>query len=332
MQSAGILDTPVLRMQFPLKEGIGSMAHPPQDRAAFLSSYNLPPDAIEKCGLSWELLDTIAARYGEQRKELHLPAASLAERLRQVQEVHSVRVRIKEPDHLVAKIIRKTVERPHIGITAENFTSRITDLLSLRVLHLFKEDWRPIHEFIVSAWDLAEPPTANVRRGDGERVIQASAERGCAIHEHRFGYRSVHYVISSQPSAVPFVAEIQVRTILEEAWSEIDHRIRCPYELDNPMMARFLEIFNRLAGHADEMGSFVKYPKEDLGSRDAQYCDALMQQEASVASLKQTVRQLEMSGPDKRRLEEQIASIESGLKLVCPLTPRCPFCTVEDLP
>ena len=40
------------------------MAHAAQDRAAFLSTYNLPPDALEQCGLSWALLDTIAARYG----------------------------------------------------------------------------------------------------------------------------------------------------------------------------------------------------------------------------------------------------------------------------
>ena len=308
------------------------MARAAQDRAAFLSTYNLPPDAIEQCGLSWALLDTIGARYREQRKALHPPAAELAERLRRVQEVHSVRMRIKEPDHLVAKIIRKTLEKPHVGITAENFASRITDLLGLRVLHLFKEDWRPIHEFIVSAWELAERPTANVRKGDGDRVLQAFADRGCAIHEHRFGYRSVHYVIRAQPSSGPLVVEIQVRTIFEEAWSEIDHRIRYPYEPENPMMSRFLEIFNRLAGHADEMGSFVRYLKEDLGSRDSLYCDALMQQEANLASLRQTVGQLAMSGPDKQRLEAQIASLESGLKLVCPLTPRCPFCTVDDLP
>ena len=313
-----------------MNRGIGTAATPPQSRAAFLSTYNLPPDAIEKCGLSWELLDAIAARYGEQRKDLEPLAAYLAERLRQVKEVHSVRVRIKEPDHLVAKIIRKTLERPHAGITDENFASRITDLLGLRVLHLFKEDWIPIHEFIVSAWELAEPPTANVRKGDDDQVIQAFAQRGCAIHEHRFGYRSVHYVIRSQPSHNPLVAEIQVRTIFEEAWSEIDHRIRYPYEMDNPMMTRFLEIFNRLAGHADEMGSFIRFLKEDREGRDGQYCDALTQHEASVARLKQTVRQLEMSGPDKRRLEEQIASIEGVLKMVCPLTPRCPFCTAAE--
>jgi putative GTP pyrophosphokinase len=308
------------------------MASAARDRAVFLSTYNLPPDAIEKCGLSWELLDTIAARYGERRKALHVSAASLAEQLRQAREVHSVRVRIKEPDHLVAKILRKTLERPHIGITDENYASRITDLLGLRVLHLFKEDWIPIHEFIVSAWELAEPPAANVRRGDGERVIQAFAERGCAIHEHPFGYRSVHYLIRLQSSSGPLVAEVQVRTIIEEAWSEIDHRIRYPYEMDNPMMARFLEIFNRLAGHADEMGSFIRFLKEDRESRDAQYCDALTQQRASVLTLKQTVRQLEISGADKQRLEEQIASVENMLKMVCPLTPRCPLCAVDDPP
>src|SRR5512136_308889 len=76
--SAGIPDAPVHRMQFPLKTGIGNMANASQDRAAFLATYNLPPDAIEKCGLSWELLDTIAGRYKEQRKALYSPAASLA--------------------------------------------------------------------------------------------------------------------------------------------------------------------------------------------------------------------------------------------------------------
>lgn len=237
---------------------------------------------------------------------------------------------VKEPDHRIAKIIRKTLERPHVGITAENFASRITDLLGLRILHLFKEDWIPIHDFIVSAWELAEPPPANVRKGDGEWVIQAFAERGCAIHEHRFGYRSVHYVIRLQPSNGPRVAEIQVRTIFEEAWGEIDHRMRYPYEMGNPMLARFLESFNRLAGHADEMGSFIRFLKAERESRDAQYCDALRHQEASLVSLKQTVRQLELSGPDKRRLEAQIASIERALMMVCPLTPRCPFCAGDD--
>ena len=78
------------------------------------------------------------------------------------------------------------------------------------------------------------------------------------------------------------------------------------------------------------MGSFIRFLEAERESRDAQYCDALTQQEARLVSLKQTVRQLELSGSDKRRLDEQIASIERALTMVCPLTPRCPLCTGDD--
>jgi hypothetical protein len=44
---------------------------------------------------------------------------------------------------------------------------------------------------------------------------------------------------------------------LEEAWSEIDHRVRYPSFSDDRLLAAFLLTFNRVAGTADEMGSFV---------------------------------------------------------------------------
>ena len=79
----------------------------------------------------------------------------------------------------------------------------------------------------------------------------------CQIVRHPFGYRSVHYLLALKPSKNLMVAELQVRTIFEEAWSEIDHHIRYPYQADNPILGNYLEIFNRLAGSADEMGSFI---------------------------------------------------------------------------
>ena len=66
------------------------------------------------------------------------------------------------------------------------------------------------------------------------------------------------------------IAEIQVRTIFEEGWSEIDHKIRYPYDADNPVLGQFLVVFNRLAGSADEMGSFVKLLKRKLDSMIAE--------------------------------------------------------------
>ena len=42
--------------------------------------------------------------------------------------------------------------------------------------------------------------------------------------------------------------EVQVRTLFEEAWSEIDHKLRYPYKLSNEMIRSYLEIMNRAAG------------------------------------------------------------------------------------
>lgn len=51
--------------------------------------------------------------------------------------------------------------------------------------------------------------------------------------------------------------EIQVRTLYEEAWSEIDHKLRYPYNLQNEMLGNYVDIMNRLTGVGDEMGTFI---------------------------------------------------------------------------
>lgn len=52
--------------------------------------------------------------------------------------------------------------------------------------------------------------------------------------------------------------EVQVRTLFEEGWGEIDHHILYPYKKQNPMLAEFSELLNRLAGMGDEMASFYR--------------------------------------------------------------------------
>jgi putative GTP pyrophosphokinase len=72
--------------------------------------------------------------------------------------------------------------------------------------------------------------------------------KGCVIKNQKYGYRSIHYIIESSPIKTKFTSEIQVRTIFEEGWSEIDHNIRYPYDLENPILKGYLILFNRLAG------------------------------------------------------------------------------------
>ena len=81
----------------------------------------------------------------------------------------------------------------------------------------------------------------------------------CEIIVREHGYRSVHYLIQTQSETrEKLFVEMQVRTVFEEAWSEIDHIIRYPYDVDNPILNDYLSIFNRIVGSADEMGTFIK--------------------------------------------------------------------------
>jgi len=62
-------------------------------------------------------------------------------------QVHSVKYRIKEPEGLIAKIIKKKLEEPNREITSQNYFHQITDLIGVRALHLFKDHWPFIHRF-----------------------------------------------------------------------------------------------------------------------------------------------------------------------------------------
>lgn len=206
------------------------------DKESFLQKYNVQKESFENTGLEWNVLEEIYADHIKNASNLKPIATYIDESLRLVKEVHSLRIRIKDPEHLVEKIIRKKLENNELDVALSNYKEKVTDLVGVRALHLFKEDWNNIHDYVVNTWELSETPTANVRKGDPEEYTRQFTEKGCEINEHRFGYRSVHYLIKSQLSKEVFIAELQVRTIFEEGWSEIDHSIRYPYDLENVIL------------------------------------------------------------------------------------------------
>ena len=123
--------------------------------------------------------------------------------------------------------------------------------MGIRILLLFKEDWLGVHDHLMKEYGdvLLEQPFAYVREGDDTHLYEGKVE----IRKEK-PYRSVHYVIRSDTG---LAIEIQVRTLYEEAWSEIDHKLRYPYDLTNEMLANYLNIMNRLTGIGDEMGTFI---------------------------------------------------------------------------
>lgn len=166
------------------------------DKQTFLAKYNISNDKFDSANITWEQLMEIYNDYILFGSRLEPTANYIADCLRKSDKVHSIKLRVKDPEHLIEKIIRKKIKDPNFEVNINNYKEKITDLIGIRALHLFKEDWEKIHNFIVNTWDIYEQPKANIREGDAEELFTRYKEHGCEIVVHPFGYRSVHYLIS----------------------------------------------------------------------------------------------------------------------------------------
>lgn len=224
-----------------------------KQQADFCKEFNISADMLRKCCLSWHELNEIAADFDPNRNEYQNTVKEYADVLQKCSGVHSLNCRVKDTRHLIAKIIRKNPEYLERGdsLSKGNYSSKITDLMGIRILLLFKEDWLFVHKHLMDHYQtaLGEAPFAYVRDGDDTRLYEGKIE----IKKSK-PYRSVHYVIRTNEG---LGIEVQVRTLYEEAWSEIDHKLRYPYNLQNNMLTNYINIMNRLTGMGDEMGTFI---------------------------------------------------------------------------
>ena len=118
----------------------------------------------------------------------------------------------------------KSIESFFVKIQRErkdyrNPLEEVTDLVGIRIIAYYKEDVDRIGEIIKREFDV-----------DWENSI----DKAQTLDPDRFGYLSVHYVISLSSHRKELTewkafanikAEIQVRTILQHAWAEISHKL-----------------------------------------------------------------------------------------------------------
>jgi len=277
----------------------------------FFEKYRIKQESYDKTTLKWDDLQAIYDDYSPKIPELKDTAIFLFNSLMKTNNVHSVRYRIKDAEHVIEKIIRKRIEEPDRIITIDNYQTELKDLIGVRALHLFKEQWQDIHQSITSNLDVKGTPVAYYREGDSSEYKNGFANLGCSIEEHRFGYRSVHYIVETKPAKEIYFAEIQVRTIFEEAWSEIDHTIRYPYDKENPVFGDFLLILNRLAGNADEMGTFIQFLKKDLQNKDDSYKQVLADKDKIISQLEDRLQKLKLGTTDTKYITDRLEKLKT---------------------
>lgn len=253
----------------------------------FLNKYPHIKKTIEVQNIDLCKLKEIYADYIDYRDSYENQANFIANILRSNDMIHSVKSRIKEPDRLIEKIIRKTEDRREkygndFEFTVDNYKDEINDLIGIRVIHIFKDQWQEIHEYIIKTWKVIEI-TANVREGDNTDIFK---DLNIEVRSRASGYRSVHYLVELNFTKQDrTIVEIQVRTIFEEGYGEIDHILRYSHNEIPEILASNLLLFNRIVGSADEMASLINV----LNKKEQEYQDTIESQKKEIELLKKSL-------------------------------------------
>jgi putative GTP pyrophosphokinase len=132
--------------------------------------------------------------------------------------VHSIESRAKDPTNFGRKASKPSKQDPSKPMYPEPL-QQITDLAAIRIITFFPRTIELIDMMVKEEFSVIE------QFDKGEALLE----------EERFGYKSVHYLVTLNkvreglPEYQQFKkskVEIQVRTILQHAWAEIEHDIQ----------------------------------------------------------------------------------------------------------
>ncbi len=170
--------------------------------------------------------------------------------------IHTMKSRMKEEDHIEEKIQRK--QREGIDVARANVFNEITDMAGLRVIHLHQAQFTPIHECIQRQvtsgdWVLFEDPKAYTWDLESKAFFE---KHGLKVQIKESFYTSIHYVVKPRRDSVA-TCEIQVRTLFEEIWGEIDHSINYPTPTTNASCREQILVLARLVGAGSRLADSI---------------------------------------------------------------------------
>lgn len=179
----------------------------------------------------------IIEEYGRQRTvydDFSSTLAHLLDRILRDAQIkpHSVNYRCKEVESLRRKVSKE-------GRSYEKL-SDITDIAGVRVITYFANDVDQVSKLIESEFAIDR---------------SNSIDKRALLDPDRFGYVSLHYVLELTPSRALLAeyrrfkhlkAEIQVRSLLQHTWAEIEHDLG--YKSAHAVPASIRRRFARLAG------------------------------------------------------------------------------------
>lgn len=170
--------------------------------------------------------------------------------------IHSIKSRLKDPEHLAEKLERKLLKG--VEITKDNIFTSITDFIGVRVLHLYQDQFEAINAAITEKvnngdWIFVEEPKAYT--WDPESVQFYNGLEIKTELRDTF-YTSIHYLVKPNNQNL-ICCEIQVRTLFEEIWGEIDHTINYPQPTDSVACKEQLRVLQKLVSTGTRLADSI---------------------------------------------------------------------------
>ena len=155
--------------------------------------------------------------------------------------IYSIKYRIKDEESLRAKLKRIITDS-----SDQNLASQITDFAGLRIIHLHMDQLTTMHPLVLGIleehecqlleskayyWDLEYE---NLFRRVDIKAVQRNSM-----------YTAVHYdIMANQRTKI--TCELQVRSLTEELWGEVSHKVNYPKESSSESCQDQLKALARL--------------------------------------------------------------------------------------
>jgi putative GTP pyrophosphokinase len=206
--------------------------------------------------------------------------------------VHSVDYRVKGWESATRKLSRADDKYSGYG--------DLKDLLGIRVITYFEDDVDKVARFLNPEFAIDK---------------QNSVDKRTLLDPDRFGYMSLHYVAQLNKRRSGLVEyqrfdglcfELQIRSILQHAWAEIEHDLGYKAERSVPRDVR--RRFSRLAGLLELADSEFIQLRADLNRYERKVESAIKTKPETLELDQSTMTAYLQNDPLTRRLDKEIAS------------------------
>jgi putative GTP pyrophosphokinase len=184
------------------------------EKAAFLAAYDRDLPLLEEARASFIALLTALVTH----------AGNI--------QVAKIDGRIKDREECIRKFSRKYRAALEESSTAYEITPYITDLIGIRIVCLYEDELDLVADVVRSHFEVIEI---------SNRV--AAVEKT----ESSFGYKGLHMdlrlnatraPLPEYAAYAPFRFELQVRTVIQDSWSVLDHKIKYKKSIPNALKRR----------------------------------------------------------------------------------------------